>query len=178
MVDGLGSLEGTSLNEVASHVEEFPLHVFAGPGCARQLIHQRRSRDAQGRCRRGYRHGRAARGKHSLSTRPQVALRNWSNSLATEEDLGATLSEQDAEVHTERLGVSELTRPLTRRPLEAHLFTASKRVIWAKNLALLVCRRRTSSLPYPAGLPTGNRIDGEGRGPTESRSFLFPMHRS
>src|SRR5918995_1301355 len=92
MVDGLGSLEGTSLNEVATHVEEFPLHVFAGPGCARQLIRQRRSRGAQERCRRGYRHGRAARGKNSLYTRPQGTLRNWSNSLAIEEDLGATPS--------------------------------------------------------------------------------------
>src|SRR5215210_4509514 len=31
MVDGLGSLEGTSLNDVATRVEEFPLHVFARP---------------------------------------------------------------------------------------------------------------------------------------------------
>jgi len=46
MVDGLGSLEETSLNDVATRVEEFPLHVFARPGSAWQLIHQRRSRGA------------------------------------------------------------------------------------------------------------------------------------
>jgi hypothetical protein len=41
MVDRLGSLEGTSLNDVATRVEEFPLHVFARPGSARRPIHQR-----------------------------------------------------------------------------------------------------------------------------------------
>jgi hypothetical protein len=69
--------------------------VFARPGSARRLIHQRRSRGAQGRRRRGYRHGRGARGELSLYT---GALKSWSNSLAIEEDLGATLSQQALEV--------------------------------------------------------------------------------
>ena len=49
MVDGLGSLGGTSLNEIATRVEEVPSHVFARPGSARRLIHRRRSQGAQGR---------------------------------------------------------------------------------------------------------------------------------
>jgi hypothetical protein len=47
MIDVLGSLEGTSLNDVATRVEEFPLHVFAGPSSARLPIRQRRSAPVQ-----------------------------------------------------------------------------------------------------------------------------------